>query len=137
MYENTKVNVKIIMGNIPLTIAQDAPQFGYLTQSSNQINPSNIQLPPNYIQSIGFNEPSPVPGFAQQVPPYVPPPYPQQSMVPAQNTTPYVQPSLYPQPLVYNQSQLPDVNIQQPAFNPSYQNLNPEINPSAPIAPSF
>lgn len=135
--------MKITMGNIPLTVAPDAPQFGYPTQSFNQINPPNGQFPPNYIQPIGFNEPTPVPGFAQQVPPYGPPfvnsPYPQQSMVPAQNIAPYVQPSLYPQTQVYNQSQLPypDVNVQQPAFNPSYQNSNQEINTSAPTAPSF
>jgi len=137
MYENIKVNMNITMGNIPLPISQDAHLFGYPIQSSNQINPTNIQLPPIYIQPIDFNESTPVTGFALQVPPYGLPSCPQQSMVPAQNIIPYVQPSLYPQPQVYNQSQLPDVNIQQPAFNPDYQNLNSEINPSAPIAPSF
>lgn len=143
MYKNTEVKVKIIMGNIPLTIAQDAPQFGYPNQSSNQINLLNGQLPPNYTQPIGFNEPTSVPGFAQQVPPYGPvpftSPYPQQSMVPAQSVTSYIQPSPYPQTQVFNQSQLPypNTNIQQPAFNPSYQTLNSEVNPSAPTAPSF
>lgn len=143
MYENTKVNVNITIGNIPLTIAQDAPQFNYSTQLSNQNDSSNGQFPTNYSQLIGLNEPTPVPGFAQQVPPYGPPPstslpYPQQSMIPAQNTTtPYVPPSLYPQTQMYNQSQLPypDVNVQQPGFSLSFQNSNPEG--TTPTAPPF
>lgn len=131
------------MGNIPLSVAQDAPQFNFVSQSSNQVNPSNEQFPLNPTQPIGFIEPSPVPGFAQQVTPYGHPPvtspYPQQAIIPAQNTVPYVQPSLYPQPQTYNQSQLPypDVNIQQPAFNPSYQNPNLEGVSTLPTAPSI
>jgi len=119
MYENTDVKVKITMGNIPLSIAQDAPQFGIPTQSSNQNEPLNVQF--------STNLPAPIPGFAQQVPPYGQPPltssYPQQTMDPTQISG---QPSLYPQMQMYNQSPLPysDVNIQQPAFNPAY--------PSAP-----
>lgn len=141
MYENTEVKVKITMGNIPLTIAQDAAQFGYPTQPLNQSNPSNGQLPINSGQSIGFIEPAPVPGFAQQVPPYGSQPftslYPQQPTIPAQNTVPYVQPSLYPQ--IDNQSNVPypNVNTLQPAFNPSYNNLNSGTTPSVPTAPSF
>lgn len=144
MYENTKVNVNITIGNIPLTIAQDAPQFSYPTQLSNQNDSSNGQFPTNYIQPIGFNEATPIPGFAQQVPPYGPPPftsppYPQQSMIPAQNPTmPYVPPS-YPQTQMYNQSQLPypDLNIQQPALSQSFQNSNPEVTPAPTAPPSF
>lgn len=134
MYENTNVNVKLTMGNIPLTIAQDAPQYGIPAQSSNENYSFNGQFTTNSTDPI--NLPPPVPGFAQQVPPYSQPPftspYPQQSMIPVQIAG--GQPSLYPQTQVYNQSQLPypDVNIQQPAFNPSYQNLNTEVNPTAP-----
>jgi len=122
MYENTNVNVKITMGNIPLTIAQDAPQFGIPFQSPNQNDPSNGQFSTNSMNPI--NLPAPIPGFAQQVPPpYGQPPFtssnPQQTMDPALISG---QPSLYPQMQMYNQSQLPypDVNVQQPAFNPSY-----------------
>lgn len=125
MYENTEVNVKLTLGNIPLTIAQDAPQFGYPTQSLDPNNLSNGQFPTNSAQPLGFIENAPVPGFAQQVPPYGAQPF----------TSPYPQqPSLYPQPQVNGQSQLPypDVNIQQPAFNPSFNNLNPGLTPSAP-----
>lgn len=142
MYENTKVDVKIALGNIPLSIAQDASQFGFPTQP-NQNNPLNEQFPANSVPPVGFIEPAPVPGFAQKVPPYGPPsfisaPYPQQSMNSAQNPAPYTQSSLYPQTQLYNQSQLPypDVNVQQPTFNPSYQNLNPEVTP-VPTAPSI
>lgn len=138
MYENTKVNVKIAMGNIPLTIAQNAPQFGYPTQP-NQNNPLNEQFPNNSVQPVGFIEPAPVPGFAQQVPscgqpPFTSAPYPQQSM----NTAPYTQPVLYPQTQLYNQSQLPypGINVQQPTLNSSYHNLNPEVTP-VPTAPSI
>jgi len=133
MYENTNVNVKITMGNIPLTIAQDAPQFGIPTQTPYQDNSLNGQFITNSNNPITL--PAPVPGFAQQVSPYgLPPftsPYPQQTINPAQTTG---QPLLYPQMQEYNQPQLPypDVNIQQPAFNPSYQNLNTEVTPSAP-----
>lgn len=125
MYENTNVNMKITMGNIPLTIAQDAPQFGIPIQSLNQNDPSNGQFTTDSTNPI--NLPAPIPGFAQQISPYGQPPftspYPQQIMNPTQISG---QSSLYPQTQVYNQSQLPypDVNIQQPAFNPSY--------PSAP-----
>lgn len=125
MYENTDVNVKITMGNIPLSIAQDAPQFGIPIQSPNQNDPLNVQSPTNSTNPV--NLPAPIPGFAQQVPPYGQPPltspYPQQTMDPTQISG---QPSLYPQMQMYNQSPLPysDVNIQQPAFNPAY--------PSAP-----
>lgn len=116
MYENTDVNVKITMGNIPLTIAQDAPQFGIPIQSPNQNDPTNSAYP--------VNLPAPIPGFAQQVPPYGQPPFtspnPQLTMDPTLISS--QPPSLYPQMQTYNQSQLPypDVNIQQPAFNPSY-----------------
>jgi hypothetical protein len=139
MYENTKVEIKIAMGNIPLTIAQDATQFGYPTQP-NQNNPLNEQFPTNSVQPVGFIDPAPVPGFAQQVPygqpPFPSPLYPQQSMNPAQNTG-YIQP-LYPQAQLNNQSHLPypELNEQQPTFNPSYQNLNPVVT-SVPTAPSI
>lgn len=122
MYENADVNVKITMGNIPLTIAQDAPQFGIPIQSPNQNDPSNGQFPTNSAKPINLL--APIPGFAQQVPPYGLPPFtspnPQQTMDPALTSS--QPPSLYPQMQMYNQSQLPypDVNIQQPAFNPSY-----------------
>lgn len=141
MYENTEVKVKITMGNIPLTIAQDTPQFGFPTQLPDQNNLSNGQFPTISGQSLGFIEPAPVPGFAQPVPPYgsqpFTTPYPQQPTIPAQSTMPYVQPSLYPQ--IDNQSNLPypNVNMQQAAFNPAYNNLNSGTTPSAPTAPSF
>lgn len=133
MYENTDINVKIAMGNIPLTIAQDAPQFNIPVQLFDQNNPSNNQFITN--PTYPTDLPPPVPGFAQQIPPYGQPPfipYPQQPMNTAQISG---QPSLYPQTQMYNQSQLPypDVNIQQPAFNPSYPNLSTtEVTPSAP-----
>lgn len=154
MYENTSVKMKIEMGNIPLTIAQDAPQFGYPNQLSDQNNLSNGQFPPGPNPPIGFVGPTPVPGFAQQVlpsgppPPFNPsypqqvlpsgpPPYPQQPMGPTENFTPQVNPSLYPQ--IANQSQYPypDVNMQQPAVNSSFQNLNPGAGTTAPTAPTF
>lgn len=135
MYENTKVDIKIAMGNIPLTIAQDADQFGYPTQP-NQNNPLNEQFPTNSVQPIGFIDPAPAQGIAQQVPPYGQPPfpsplYPQQSMSPTQNST-------CTQPPLYNQSHLPypDMNEQQHTFNPSYQNSNPVIT-SIATAPSI
>lgn len=146
MHENTEIKTIITLGNIPLTVAQDAPQIGYPAQLPGQNYPANEQLQTNSIQTIGFIAPAPVPGFAQQVPPYSPPPpftsaYPQQLVSPvptAANTFP-VQPGLYPQTQEYSQSQLPypDVNIQQPAFNPSYQNMNPEVISGAPTAPSL
>lgn len=126
------------MGNIPLTIAQDAPQFHDPAQSTDLNNFPNGQLQTNSTLPIGFIEPTPIPGFPQQISPYdqppFTPPYPQQSMVPAHTNIPYAQPVLYPQTQQYNQSQLPypDLNTQQPAFNPSYPNLNPEVTPSAP-----
>ncbi|VVC26826.1 Arrestin-like, N-terminal,Immunoglobulin E-set,Arrestin C-terminal-like domain [Cinara cedri] len=122
LYENTVVNVKITMGNIPLTIAQDAPQYCYPAKSTDPNNPLNGQLQTNSTVPIGFIEPISTPGF------------PQQSMVPAQSNIPYTQPALYPQTQQYIQSQLPypDLNTQQPAFNPSYPNLNPEVT-SAPL----
>lgn len=138
MYENTEVKVKITMGNIPLTIAQDTPQFGFPTQPPDQNNPSNGQFPTNSGQSLGFIEPAPVPGFAQPVPPYGSPftsPYPQQSSIPPQSTT--IQPSLYPQIDIQSSLTFPNVNMQQPAFNPSYSNFNSGATPSAPTAPSF
>lgn len=132
MYENTVVDMNIVIGNIPLTIAQNAPQFSYPTQPLSQNNFSNGQFPANFTQNIGFIEPTPVSGFVQQVPPYESPPitapYPQQSMIPTQSTLP--QPLLYPETHVYDQSQLPyyGVNLQQPPFNPSYpSNLNQEV----------
>lgn len=136
MYENTEVKLKITMGNIPLTIAQDTPQIGFPTLPSNPSNGQSSTGP-----SLGFIEPAPVPGFAQQVPPYgsqpFTSPYPQPPTIPAQSSKPYVQPSLYPQ--VDNQSNLPypNVNTQQPAFNPSYINLNSGTTSSIPTAPSF
>lgn len=138
MYENTVVNVKITMGNIPLTVSQDATQFGYPTQSPIQNNSSTGQLPTNITQTLGFIEPTLVPGFAQQVLPFgqSPVPYPQQSIISPQSSIPNEQPSLYPQTPMYNQSQIPypDLNIPQPAFNPSYQDSNPNVNPT-PTAP--
>jgi hypothetical protein len=135
MYENTDINVKIAMGNIPLTIAQDAPQFNIPIQLPNYNNPANSQFIAPINPTYPVDLPAPVPGFAQQIPPYGQPPfipYPQQTTNTSQISG---QPLMYPQAQVYNPSQLPypDGNIQQPAFNPSFQNLNtPEVNPSAP-----
>lgn len=144
MHENTEIKTIISLGNIPLTVAQDAPQFGYSAQLPGQNYPTNEQFPTNSSQTIGFIAPTPVPGFAQQVAPYGPPsvtsPYPQQSVFPVPTANTFsVQPGLYPQTQEYSQSQLPypDVNVQQPPFNPSYQNMNPEVTPGPPTAPSL
>lgn len=152
VHENTEIKMKIFMGNIPLTIAQDAPQFGYPNQPTNQstqIQPINASyLPPNGqfstnpAQPFGFVQPAPVPGFAQQMPSYGGPPpltspYPQQPTFPVPTATiPSVQPSLYPQPKGFNQPQLPypNTNFQQPPFDPAYQSMT-EVNPAAPTAP--
>jgi len=133
MYENVDINVKIAMGNIPLTIAQDAPQFNIPIQLPNYNNSANSQFISNPTYPVDL--PAPVPGFAQQIPPYGQPPfipYPQQTTNTSQISG---QPLLYPQAQVYNPPQLPypDGSIQQPAFNPSFQNSNTsEVNPSAP-----
>lgn len=114
MHENTEVKMKLFLGNIPLTVAQGAPQFGYPAQPTEQSYPSNGQFSPNTVQPIGFIEPTPNPGFVPQVSPHGP--------------------SLYPQTQDPNQSQfLPsNVNVQQPAFNPMYQDMNSEVAPTAP-----
>jgi len=137
MYENTVTYVNITMGNIPLTVAQDASQFNSPTQLSIQNLPSGEQFPTNSNQPIGFIVPGSIPCFTQQISPYGPPsltsPYPQQSITPVMSaTTPYVQP-LNPQTQEYSQSQLPypDMNVQQPAQNP-YPNFNAEVTPTAP-----
>ncbi|XP_050542936.1 arrestin domain-containing protein 3-like isoform X2 [Daktulosphaira vitifoliae] len=153
--ENTTLYINITLGNIPLTIAQDAPQFSF----PNQVNPTGI-YPPNPTSSFGFVEPSPVPGFAQQYPQppmplanpqqYLPqggqPAYPQyqtpneiQPPNPGLNypSPPFGQP-VYPQyqPPIEIQSPYPIENMQQPPLNPVFQNPYPPasqpINPNAP-----
>lgn len=108
------------MGNIPLIIAQNVPpQSDYPTQLSNQNNLSNGQFPANSTPIIGFIEPTPIPGFAQQVPLYEQSsfitPNSQQSMISTPSTLPHVQPSLYSQTQVYGQTQssYPNINTQQ------------------------
>lgn len=152
VHENTEIKINILMGNIPLTIAQDAPQFGYPSQPTNEsfhTQPTNAsyplpsgQFPTNPTQPLGFIQPTPIPGFAQQIPPYGPPPftspYQQPTISASTATTPYSQPSLHPQTQGFNEPQLPypNINVQQPAFNPAYQNPNP-VDPAAPTAPFF
>lgn len=107
------------MGNIPLTIAQGAPQFCSPIQSIDPYNLPKGQFQTNSILPIGFIESTPDPGYPQQISPYG-----DQSSF----TTPYTQPTLYSQTQQHNQSQLtnPDLDTQQPVFNPSYPNLNPK-----------
>lgn len=133
--------MKITMGNIPLTIA-NIPHSGYPIQLLNQNNLSNEQFPPNSTPNIGFIEPTPIPGFPQQIPSYEQPslnnPNTQQSINSTQSTLPFVQPSLYPQTQVYDQSQIsyPNVSIQQPSFNPSYSsNFNSDLKSGATAPP--
>lgn len=132
MNENTRLYVNITMGNIPLTIAQDAPQFN----SPNQGTVPLDQYLPNPTPTIGFVEPTPVPGYAQQAPsngqqypppPSVPSPYPNQQYYPLPSDP----------PSAYHQTQplYPNINTQQPPINPTFQYPHPQ--PIVPTAPGL
>lgn len=112
MHRNTDVNMNITMGNIPLTIVQDAPQ--YSIPALDVDHSSNGQFTTNATNRIHLTVP--VPGFAQQISPNGQPsfisPYPPLSAIPARFTG---RPPLCIKKIkAYNKSQLPypGLNIQ-------------------------
>lgn len=69
MRGNTVVMARVTIGDVPLTISQDALRLGHPTESHDQNNyPPNGQFPTDSIQPIGVIGSEPFPGIAQQVP---------------------------------------------------------------------